>query len=75
MSSAILTFNDGIRSYYFAIVGLAWLAGPLWLAGAAIWLIAILPHRQVGSLVSRQFKVARALVEAEHGAGKDPPGS
>ena len=75
MSSAILTFNDGIRSYYFAIVGLAWLAGPLCLAGAAIWLIAILPHRQVGSQVSRQFKVARALVEAEHGAGKDPPGS
>ncbi len=73
LSSAILTFNDGIRSYYFAIVGLAWLAGPWWLAGAALWLIAILLHRQIGSKVSRQFQVARAVVEAEHGAGDDPP--
>ncbi len=68
LSSAILTFNDGIRSYYFAIAGLAWLAGPGWLAGAAVWLVAVLLHRQIGSKVSRQFKAARAVVEAEHGA-------
>ena len=73
LSSAILTFNDGIRSYYFAIAGLAWLAGPWWLMGASCWLVAVLMHRQLGSKVSRQFKAARAVVEAEHGAGNDPP--
>ncbi len=73
LTSASLTFNDGIRSYYFAIVGLTWLAGPWWLAGAAIWLVALLFHRQLGSKVSRQFRRARALVEAEHGADNSPP--
>ncbi len=73
LSSAIATFNDGIRSYYFAIAGLAWLAGPGWLGGAALWLVAILLHRQIGSKVSRQFKAARALVEAEHEADISPP--
>jgi len=66
LSSAILTFNDGIRSYYFAIAGLAWLAGPGWLAGASLGLLAILLHRQLGSKVSRQFRAARRLLEKEH---------
>jgi uncharacterized membrane protein len=73
LSSAIMTFNDGIRSYYFAIVGLTWLAGPWWLAGASIWLVGLLLHRQLGSEVSRQFRRARALVEAAHGADDNPP--
>ena len=73
LSSAIMTFNDGIRSYYFAIVGLTWLAGPWWLAGSSIWLVGLLLHRQLGSEVSRQFRRARALVEAAHGADDDPP--
>ncbi len=73
LSSAIITFNDGIRSYYFAIVGLTWLAGPGWLAGASIWLVALLLHRQLGSEVSRRFRRARALVEAAHGADNRPP--
>lgn len=73
LSSAILTFNDGIRSYYFAIAGIAWLAGPWWLIGAAVWLVAVLFYRQIGSKVSRQFKAARAVVEAEHRAACAPP--
>jgi uncharacterized membrane protein len=73
LSSAILTFTDGIRSYYFAIAGLAWLAGPWWLMGAELWLVGILFHRQIGSKVSRRFKAARAVVEAEHGADQSPP--
>lgn len=72
-TSAVSTFNDGIRSYYFAIAGLAWLAGPLWLIGAGLWLVAVLLHRQIGSNVSRQFRAARMIVEAEHGADKNPP--
>jgi uncharacterized membrane protein len=73
LTSASLTFNDGIRSYYFAIVGLTWLAGPWWLAGASLWLVGLLFHRQLASKVSRQFRRARALVEAEHRADRDPP--
>ena len=75
LSSAIMTFNDGIRSYYFAIAGLAWLAGPGWLTCAAVWLIAILLHRQLRSGVSGRFRAARMLVEAEHAALKPPAGS
>jgi uncharacterized membrane protein len=73
LTSASLTFNDGIRSYYFAVVGLSWLAGPWWLIAGALWLVAVLLHRQIGSKVSRQFRLARAAVEAEHGADSDPP--
>ncbi len=67
LSSALATFNAGIRSYYFALAGLSWLAGPWTLAGAGVLLIAILWHRQFASGVSRQFAAAKALVEAAHG--------
>lgn len=68
LSGAIQTFNAGIRSYYFAIASLSWLAGPEWLVFATLGLILILLHRQIGSDVSRRFRRARALVEAEHEA-------
>ena len=66
LSSALTTFNDGIRSYYFAIAALGWLAGPVVLAGFAIGLMALLLWRQFRSGVAGRFRVARMLVEQAH---------
>jgi uncharacterized membrane protein len=67
-SSALVTFNDGIRSYYFALAGLSWLAGPVPLAVTGLALMGLLLHRQLLSRVSGQFRTARLLVEAAHAA-------
>ncbi|MCW3474287.1 DUF599 domain-containing protein [Limobrevibacterium gyesilva] len=67
LSSALATFNDGIRAYYFALVGLSWLAGPWVLVVAVLWLMAVLLFRQFGSTVAARFGAARRLVEAAHG--------
>jgi uncharacterized membrane protein len=69
LSSALTTFNSGIRSYYFALAALTWMAGPAALAVAALLLIAVLLHRQRGSAASRHFARARALVEQAHRNG------
>jgi uncharacterized membrane protein len=66
LSSALTTFNSGIRSYYFALAALTWMAGPATLAVAAALLIAVLLHRQRGSKVSQQFGLAKALVDRAH---------
>jgi uncharacterized membrane protein len=62
LSSAIATFNAGIRSYYFALVALSWLVSPLALIAAAVALAALLLHRQRFSTVSAQMRHARALL-------------
>jgi uncharacterized membrane protein len=66
LTAALTTFNDGIRSYYFALAGLAWLAGALPLAVAGTLLTALLVWRQVASPVAGQFRRAAALTEAAH---------
>jgi uncharacterized membrane protein len=67
LSSALTTFNSGIRSYYFALAALTWMAGPFVLAGAAAVLMAVLVHRQRTSRVARQFARAKALMGRAHG--------
>jgi uncharacterized membrane protein len=67
LSSALTTFNSGIRSYYFALAALTWMAGPYVLAGAAAVLMGVLVHRQRTSLVARQFARAKALMGRAHG--------
>lgn len=69
LSSALTTFNSGIRSYYFALAALTWMAGPAVLAGVSLLLMAVLLHRQRFSAVSRQFARAKALLERAHGHG------
>lgn len=66
LSSALTTFNSGIRSYYFALAALTWMAGPVALLVTGVALMAILLHRQRFSEVSRQFARARTLVEQAH---------
>jgi uncharacterized membrane protein len=55
---AALNFNRGLRSMYFALASLAWLAGP-WALGAASLLVAAF-------LLRREFtSVPRDILEAE----------
>jgi uncharacterized membrane protein len=66
LSSALTTFNSGIRSYYFALASLTWMAGPLVLAVTTLALMAVLLHRQRFGDVSRKFARAKALMEQAH---------
>lgn len=47
---AALNFNRGLRSLYFALASLAWLAGPLWLAGATAIVTLALWRREFASM-------------------------
>jgi uncharacterized membrane protein len=70
LSSALTTFNGGIRSYYFALAALTWMAGPIALAATVAALMAVLLHRQRTSEAARQFGRARALLlQADRDAG------
>lgn len=72
MSSAMTTFNAGIRSYYFALVALAWLVSPVALVVAALALAGLLVHRQTRSPVAAGMRRARALVLRAHGRDAAP---
>ena len=55
---AALNFNRGLRSMYFALASLAWLAGPLMLALASLLVVV--------SLVRREFtSVPRDILDSE----------
>lgn len=45
----IVTFNRGLRAYYFALAMLAWFIGPVYLAVAAVWVVAVLFRRDFRS--------------------------
>ncbi len=47
---AALNFNRGLRSMYFALASLAWIAGPLALAGASLVVGATLLRREFASV-------------------------
>lgn len=73
LTSALATFNDGIRSYYFALAAVLWLAGPwaLTLGGAALF--ALLMFRQLRSGIAAEFAEAVRLVEQAHAPSAQPP--
>ena len=47
---AALNFNRGLRSLYFALASLAWLAGPLWLVVATVLITVGLWRREFASV-------------------------
>jgi len=55
----IITFNRGLRAYYFGLALLAWFIGPVYLAVAAVWVVAVLFRRDFRS------QTLRTLVENE----------
>ncbi len=66
LSQALSTFNTGIRAYYFAIGGLAWVMGPLALAVAAVIIATMLVWRQRFSAAASEFRVALGAMNAAH---------
>jgi uncharacterized membrane protein len=49
MNAAAMTFNSGIRAYYFALAGLSWLASPVLFLMATSAVMALLLRRQTAS--------------------------
>jgi uncharacterized membrane protein len=74
LTRAIGTFNDGIRSYYFALASLLWLIGPWALMLASAALLGLLMHRQLASGVADDFAEAVRLVQAAHPPSPPPTG-
>src|SRR5690606_33267072 len=59
-TSALDSFNSGIRCYYFAVAWLAWLAGPIPFIAGIFLVMAVLLRRQV---ISRAAKAIQRFVE------------
>lgn len=68
MSAALATFNAGIRAYYFAIAGVAWLIGPWAMMATTIGLAIMLVWRQTASPAAIGFGHALAATKASHDA-------
>jgi uncharacterized membrane protein len=68
MSIALSTFNAGIRAYYFALAGLAWVIGPWAMVVTTLGLTAMLFWRQRASPAAVGFRRGLAAMEAAHAA-------
>jgi uncharacterized membrane protein len=60
LSLGVLSFNGGMRAYYFAVAALAWLVHPLVMAAVALWTVAILYRRQY---LSRTYRAIAGEIE------------
>src|SRR5919199_2832678 len=49
LNAAVMTFNSGIRAYYFALAGLSWLASPVLFLMATSAVVLLLLRRQTAS--------------------------
>ena len=67
LSAALNSYNTGIRSYYFALVGIAWLAGPAALVAATLF-AGILMRRQFSSVAHDRLISALPILEMAHDA-------
>ncbi len=50
MARGINAFNRGLRAYYFGLALLAWFLGPVFLAAAAVWVVAVVYRRDFRSV-------------------------
>ena len=48
---SLATFNRGLRAYYFGFAALSWFLSPLFMAAAAIWVVAVLYRRDYRSAI------------------------
>ncbi len=70
MTAALTTFNAGLRSYYYALAGLAWIVGPWEMGIASVLLTSMLVWRQVASPAARSFQIALDAVQEAQEAMK-----
>lgn len=58
LTLAVINFNGGLRSYYFAVAVLSWLVHPVLFMIVTVWMLLVLARRQ---LRSRTYKAIRAF--------------
>lgn len=81
LNPALSAFNAGVRGYYFALAGAAWLLGPYAFIAATLGALALLLWRQRRSRASAAVRKVRQILERQpvvHGphmrhAERDPP--
>jgi uncharacterized membrane protein len=69
LNPAVSSFNAGVRGYYFALAGAAWLLGPWALLAATIGAMSLLFWRQRRSPAASGIRTIRTLLET---IGDDP---
>lgn len=64
LNPALSAFNTGVRGYYFALAGSAWLMGPVALAGVTLGAVILLVLRQSGSASAKGIRTLRTLLDS-----------
>jgi uncharacterized membrane protein len=62
LSLAVLSFNGGLRAYYFAFAALGWFLHPLALVGFTAWIMVVLLRRQYASPAAAAVRKYRDIV-------------
>jgi len=73
LTLAMASFNAGIRCYYFALAGLAWLLGPLPFAAATASMFGLLLWRQFGSAMAATIRRHHQELSCQGMAGPAEP--
>lgn len=75
LSLTVSSFNAGIRGYYFALAGLAWLLGPGAFALVTTGIVAMLLWRQFGSETAEEIRLSHVALMGEEAEmdGQDDP--
>ncbi|MDG2523514.1 DUF599 family protein [Caulobacter segnis] len=74
LNPALSAFNAGVRGYYFALAGAAWLLGPIAFLAATSGAMFLLVWRQRRSRASAAIREIRVLLEsAPHPADRPRP--
>ena len=63
LNPALASFNRGVRGYYFALAGAAWMFGSVWLLLSVVSVIALLLWRQSASPAAQAVRTARRLLD------------
>lgn len=65
LTLAVTALNAGMRSYYFALAALAWIAGPIPFITATTAVIVVLARRQAFSATERVVRSQALLLESK----------
>lgn len=60
MHRAVNAFNRGLRAYYFGLATLAWFIGPVYMAFAGVWVVAVLYRRDFRSVILKTLQEQEA---------------
>ncbi|MBI1188345.1 MAG: DUF599 family protein [Alphaproteobacteria bacterium] len=65
LTPALSSFNTGVRAYYFALAGAAWLVSPWAMVLGVLAAFTLLARRQTRSTAAAGIRAAREFVESE----------